>query len=48
MAKLSKKALGTMGSKIMSEAKKLYKASGKKTKWTHCVKKAGKNLKRKK
>ena len=48
MAKLSKKALGTMGSKIMSEAKKIYKASNKKTKWQNCVKLAGKKLKGKK
>jgi hypothetical protein len=44
MAKISKKKLGTMGSKIMTEAKKLYKASGKKIKWTDCVAKAGKKL----
>lgn len=45
MAKLSKKALGTMGSKIMSEAKKIRKASPLK-KWTNCVKEAGKKLKK--
>ncbi len=45
MAKLTKKALASKGKAIMAEAKKLYKASGKKTKWTDCVAKAGKKMK---
>jgi len=45
MAKMTKKALGTMGSKIMTEAKKIRKANPK-MKWTDCVKKAGKNFKK--
>ena len=44
MAKLTKKQLGAKGKAIMAEAKKLYKASGKKTKWTDCVAKAGKKM----
>ena len=47
MAKLTKKALASKGKAIMAEAKKLYKASGKKTKWTDCVAKAGKKLRTK-
>lgn len=46
MAKLTKKALGSMGSKIMTEAKKIRKASPGK-KWTTCVKEAGKKMKKK-
>lgn len=45
MAKLSKKALGAMGSKIMTEAKKIQKANPR-MKWTDCVKKAGKSFKK--
>lgn len=44
MPKLTKKVLASKGKKIMAEAKKLYKASGKKTKWTDCVAKAGKKM----
>jgi len=44
MAKLTKKALASKGKAIMAEAKKLYKASGKKIKWTECVSKAGKKM----
>lgn len=42
---LSKKALGTMGSKIMRKAKEIRKKSPGK-KWTNCVKEAGKLLKK--
>jgi hypothetical protein len=45
MAKISKAALGSMGTKIMTEAKKIYKASNKKKKWKTCVKEAGKKCK---
>lgn len=45
MAKLSKKALGSMGSKIMAEAKRI-KAKNPKMKWTDCVAKAGKSFKK--
>lgn len=53
MAKLSKKELGAMGSKIMREAKKIAEASGKKTvtktvykkPWKQCVKEAAKKVK---
>lgn len=47
MAKLTKKALASKGKAIMTEAKKIYKASNKKTKWTDCVSKAAKKLKKK-
>ena len=45
MAKLSKKALGAMGSKIMAEAKKIRTANPKK-KWTDCVKAGAKKIKK--
>ena len=45
MAKLSKKALGTMGKKIMTEAKKIRKANPNK-KWTNCVKEGAKKIKK--
>lgn len=44
MAKLTKAALASKGKKIMAEAKKIYKASNKKTKWIDCVAKAGKKM----
>ena len=44
MAKLSKKALGQMGKKITTEAKKI-RATSKGKKWTTCMKEAGKKLK---
>lgn len=46
MARLSKKALGAMGTAITSEAKRIRKASPKK-KWTTCMKEAGAAYKRK-
>jgi len=45
MAKLTKKQVDAMGSKIMAEAKKIRKANPK-LKWTDCVKKAGKSFKK--
>ena len=42
----AKKKLAAAGTRIMTEAKKLYKASGKKTKWQTCVAKAAKKLKK--
>lgn len=45
MAKMTKKQFGNMGSSIMKEAKKIYNASGKKKKWTNCVKEAGRKFK---
>lgn len=47
MAKITKAKLASMGSKIMTEAKKIYKASAKKKKWQNCVKEAGKKMKKK-
>jgi hypothetical protein len=47
MAKMTKKQLAATGSKIMTEAKKIYKASGKSKKWTKCVSMAAKALKKK-
>lgn len=44
MPKMTKKELGLMGSKIMSEAKKIRKANQRK-KWQTCVKEAGKKVK---
>ena len=46
MTKSDIKKLSAMGSKIMDEAKKIYKASNKKKKWQLCVKEAGKKLKK--
>lgn len=48
MAKLTKTQLAAKGKAIMNEAKKIYEASNKKTKWTSCVSKAAKALKKKK
>lgn len=45
MAKMTKKALGPMGKKIMTEAKKIRKANPR-LKWTSCVKQTGKKLKK--
>jgi hypothetical protein len=45
VAKLTKKALGSMGAKIMRKAKEIRKKSPSK-KWTSCVKEAGKQLKK--
>jgi hypothetical protein len=45
MAKMTKKALGDMGKKIMTKAKAIRKSSPGK-KWTTCVKEAGKSLKK--
>jgi hypothetical protein len=41
MVKMSKKALGDMGSKIMRKAKAIRRANPSK-KWQTCVKEAGK------
>lgn len=43
--KTTNKNLASMGSKIMSEAKRIRKANPRK-KWTTCVKEAGKKLKK--
>lgn len=45
MTKLSKKALSSMGSKIMRKAKEIRKENPGK-KWTSCVKEAGRSLKK--
>ena len=45
MAKMTKKELGAMGKKIMTEAKKIRKASPNK-KWTSCVSQAAKKIKK--
>lgn len=45
MAKMTKKQLAATGTKIMTEAKKIRKANPK-MKWTDCVKKAGKSVKK--
>ncbi len=47
MAKMTKKKLSSMGSEIMSAAKRVRKAHPK-MKWQDCVKKAAKEFKRKK
>ena len=44
--KVDLKKLASMGTKIMTEAKKIYAASGKKKIWQLCVKEAAKKLKR--
>ena len=44
--KVDLKKLASMGTKIMTEAKKIYAASGKKKVWQLCVKEAAKKLKR--
>lgn len=45
MAKMTKKKLGSIGSKIMAEAKRIRSKSPNK-KWTTCVKEAGKKMKK--
>lgn len=45
MAKMTKAQLGAMGKKIMTEAKKVRKANPK-MKWTDCVKKGAKKIKK--
>jgi hypothetical protein len=45
MAKMSKKALGEMGSRIMRKAKEIRRKSPGK-KWQNCVKEASKQLKK--
>ncbi len=45
MAKLTKKELSAMGSRIMAKAKKIQKDNPRK-KWQTCVKEAGKACKR--
>lgn len=42
---MSKQKLSAMGTKIMSDAKKIRKANPNK-KWTTCVKEAGKKMKK--
>lgn len=42
--KMTKKEFGTMGKTIMTEAKRIRKASPGK-KWTNCVKEAGRKYK---
>ena len=44
--KVDLKKLASMGTKIMTEAKKIYAASGRKKVWQLCVKEAAKKLKR--
>ena len=45
MAKMTKKELSTMGSKIMAKAKAIRRANPDK-KWQNCVKEAGKACKK--
>lgn len=46
MSPTAKKKLAASGTRIMTAAKKLYKASGNKSSWQKCVSKAAKALKK--